>query len=205
MMNTAKLFNLTQDALYKTQFDLLWQWFYGSGMLNDEWLINDGLAVNAANPEQCANNHGLEWSYNQGVILGGLSAMEARDENFFNISSRIIRAVMRDLTSTQGILHEQVPDDHVEQSGDASQFKGIWMRYLMYWFLQNDDEAQNEDIKQEIVGFVKQQMTGIVANSMNPMCFAQFSAVWNASWIDTDYAAVAQASAIDLFNWAFIL
>lgn len=43
-----------------------WNWFQGSGMINGQSLINDGLDGNC-------NNNGLQtWSVNQGVILGAL-------------------------------------------------------------------------------------------------------------------------------------
>jgi predicted alpha-1,6-mannanase (GH76 family) len=43
-----------------------WDWFKASGLINSNNLINDGLT------EQCTNNGQQTWSYNQGVILGGL-------------------------------------------------------------------------------------------------------------------------------------
>ena len=217
MMNTAKLYNITQNATYKMQFDLLWNWFYadgndGKGMLNKQWLINDGLNVNTVNPSDCDNNEEVEWSYNQGVILGGLSKMYLIDnynESLLNISWNIIHSVMEHLvTPTDGILHEQVTDKNVEQSSDASQFKGIFMRYLMYWYqnvIATDASNTYRDFKEQIITFVNNQLDGIYDNCMNPNCFAEFSAVWNASWIDTDSATVAQVAAIDAYNWAFVL
>ena len=35
-------------------------------MLNSQWLFNDGLT------SACVNNNSTTWTYNQGVILGGL-------------------------------------------------------------------------------------------------------------------------------------
>src|SRR5712691_9611632 len=46
-----------------------WSWFSASGMINDHHLINDGLN------DQCQNNGEPTWTYNQGVILGGLVEM----------------------------------------------------------------------------------------------------------------------------------
>nr|OQO20348.1 hypothetical protein B0A51_12012 [Rachicladosporium sp. CCFEE 5018] len=46
-----------------------WEWFEGSGMINSDHTINDGLTGD------CENNDGTVWSYNQGIILGGLTEL----------------------------------------------------------------------------------------------------------------------------------
>ena len=44
-----------------------WTWFSNSGLINSSNLINDGLT------NSCTNNGQTTWTYNQGVILGGLT------------------------------------------------------------------------------------------------------------------------------------
>lgn len=44
-------------------------------MINSESLINDGLT------SDCKNNGGLTWTYNQGVILGGLANLHKITNN----------------------------------------------------------------------------------------------------------------------------
>src|SRR5262249_13862384 len=39
-----------------------YEWFAASGLVNPDGLVNDGL-------DECVNNGGPTWSYNQGVIL----------------------------------------------------------------------------------------------------------------------------------------
>jgi len=46
-----------------------WDWLRASGMIGTSGLVNDGLTA------ACANNGGTTWTYNQGVILGGLAAL----------------------------------------------------------------------------------------------------------------------------------
>eukprot|EP01084_Bolivina_argentea_P011951 22391_1 len=218
LVNTAKLYKLTNTAKYRDQFNLLWNWFYkhnntGIGMINQQWLINDGL--DSSNKQSCRNNHQTEWIYNQGVILGGLSEMYLIDNyniSLMNISWNIIQAVMNNLVtrknSIYNILHEQESDKAVESSGDQSQFKGIFMRYLMYFYqnvILTDNTNKYGNMKQQIISFVNNQMKAIYSNCMNPKCYAEFSAVWNASWIETSIACVAHVSAVDAFNWAFVL
>eukprot|EP01084_Bolivina_argentea_P078544 142530_1 len=218
LTNTAKLYKITKNSTYLKQFNEIWNWFYeykntGKGMINTQWLVNDGLNINSKNSSDCSNNHQTEWTYNQGVILGGLSTMYLIDNNemYVNISWNIIQSVMKHIIATKhniDILHELESDKNVEQSSDQSQFKGIFMRYLMYWYqniILTDKNGKYGNMKQEIIDFVNNQMMAIYNNCMNPSCYAQFSAVWNASWVHTNIEAIAQVSTIDVWNWAFII
>jgi predicted alpha-1,6-mannanase (GH76 family) len=59
------------DTVYLPRAEKAWSWFQGSGMIgNSNNLINDGLA--ARSDGTCFNNQLPVWTYNQGVILGGL-------------------------------------------------------------------------------------------------------------------------------------
>ena len=44
-----------------------WEWFRQTGMINPQNLVNDGLN------RYCRNDGKTTWTYNQGVILGGLT------------------------------------------------------------------------------------------------------------------------------------
>ena len=46
-----------------------WQWFRASGMIGPAGLVNDGLTAD------CANNGRTTWTYNQGVVIGGLAVL----------------------------------------------------------------------------------------------------------------------------------
>ena len=50
-----------------------WNWFAQTGMINSSHLVNDGLTAS------CKNNGRTAWSYNQGVILGGLADLYQSD------------------------------------------------------------------------------------------------------------------------------
>ena len=69
----AKLASLTPDAQKRATYldwaQREWKWFAASGMINSENLVNDGLDA------ACHNNHRTTWTYNQGVILGGLTVL----------------------------------------------------------------------------------------------------------------------------------
>ena len=104
-----------------------WDWLYGSGMIGPDGLVNDGLTA------ACANNGGTTWTYNQGVILGGLAALYQMtdDQSYLRQGEVIADAVLSRLTNPSGILTESC-----EAAGSAgcdtnqTQFKGIFVRYL---------------------------------------------------------------------------
>lgn len=103
-----------------------WTWFKASGMINSQNLVNDGL--DSSNPAACTNNGKTTWTYNQGVILGGLVELYRADQDAALVpeAEAIAAAAMAHL-SANGILTE--PGNL--SGGDGPQFKGIFMRNLM--------------------------------------------------------------------------
>jgi predicted alpha-1,6-mannanase (GH76 family) len=70
----ASLHNrINGDTEYLAKAEKAWSWFKGSGMINGDNLINDGLISSSSGA--CSNNKLPIWTYNQGVILGGLVGM----------------------------------------------------------------------------------------------------------------------------------
>jgi predicted alpha-1,6-mannanase (GH76 family) len=100
-----------------------WSWFSHSGMINDKRLVNDGLN------NTCKNNAKTTWSYNQGVILGGLSALYRvdHDSSLLHEAHGIAEAAIAGLGDAQGILHD---DCEPKCGADGTQFKGIFVRNL---------------------------------------------------------------------------
>jgi predicted alpha-1,6-mannanase (GH76 family) len=103
-----------------------WTWFKASGMINSQNLVNDGL--DSSNPAACKNNRKTTWTYNQGVILGGLVELSRADKDptLLPQAEAIANAAISKL-SVSGILTE--PGNL--SGGDSPQFKGIFMRNLM--------------------------------------------------------------------------
>ena len=56
-----------------------WKWFEATGMINANGLINDGLTIagGGGGATSCSNNGRTTWTYNQGVVLGGLVELAA--------------------------------------------------------------------------------------------------------------------------------
>ncbi|KAH8681146.1 glycoside hydrolase [Xylariales sp. PMI_506] len=101
-----------------------WEWFKNSGMINDNNLINDGLDDN------CKNNGEQTWTYNQGVILGGLVELykATGNDSLLSEAQTIATAAINTLV-INGTLYEGCEPNCGD---DGAQFKGIFMRNLMY-------------------------------------------------------------------------
>ena len=103
-----------------------WEWFSHSGMINADHLVNDGLDAN------CVNNHQRTWTYNQGVVLGGLANLYRanHDSTLLPEAHSIATATLSSptLVDKHGILHEPCEPDC---GGDGTQFKGIFVRNLL--------------------------------------------------------------------------
>ena len=122
----AELHNrIPGDTSYLRKSLDTWRWFRDSGMINDRHLVNDGL------DDSCANNHQTAWSYNQGVVVGGLVdlAQATGDRSYVRQAT-----VLADASTASGSLHvDGVLTEPCEQSdcgSDAPTFKGVYVRNL---------------------------------------------------------------------------
>ena len=100
-----------------------WKWFSHSGMINRDNLVNDGL------DDKCLNNGRTTWTYNQGVVLGGLTALYRLDHDASLLPSadKIAQAALSTLVDKQGVLHDVCEP---RCGADGTQFKGIFVRNL---------------------------------------------------------------------------
>ncbi|KAK7920102.1 hypothetical protein PG985_008124 [Apiospora marii] len=130
----ATLHNLIQgDTFYLNRSLNQWQWFNGSGMINSQWLINDGLLGPPGNDSSvCPNNSDRVWTYNQGVVLGGLVELNKAtgDQSYLDTATKIADAVINSATlSPSGVLTEDCDKpESCDINGFA--FKGIFMNRL---------------------------------------------------------------------------
>jgi predicted alpha-1,6-mannanase (GH76 family) len=179
----AKLANRagTSAPQYLTWAQQEWTWFRASGMINSQNLINDGLT--STNPSACTNNHGIVWSYNQGVILGGLVELSrvTSDTSLLTEAQALANATLASsLVNSGGILV-----DHGVSGGDAPQFKGIFLRNL-----QALDAAAPVPAYRT---FAQSNANSIWASDRNAA--DQFGALWQGPVDSTD--ATRQTSALD--------
>lgn len=184
----AELANRVSDpagkATYLSWAQREWQWFHSSGMINSQNLINDGLT--STNPSECVNNGKTVWSYNQGVILGGLTALYKahHDSALPSVAETIAGAALRHLTDSKGILHDVCEPDC---GADGVQFKGIFVRNLAAL-----DEAFPQS---RYKTFVDTNAGSIWRRSRGK--HYQFGQVWSGPFEKAN--AASQSSALDVF------
>ncbi|GHO93916.1 hypothetical protein KSF_039640 [Reticulibacter mediterranei] len=160
-----------------------WNWFNNSGMINSSSLINDGL------DSSCHNNGQTTWTYNQGVILAGLSDLYkiTGTSSYLSKAEAIANAATSTLINANGILKEPC---ETSCNGDASQFKGIFMRNLYYLY--------QTDSKQAYRDFITRNVDSIWANDRNSS--NQLGLQWYGPFDSAD--ASRQSSALDAINAA---
>ena len=168
-----------------------WEWFSSAGLIGASGLVNDGLTPG------CENNGGITWTYNQGVILGGLAAMYeiTADRAYLEQGEVIADAALRELTSPPpadppGILVEPKEADTARNDGDRPQFKGIFVRNLYDFYLQSRRPAYRE--------FILRNARSIWDNDRNAK--DQFGLRWTGPFDQAD--ACRQSAALDALNAA---
>lgn len=164
-------------------------WFMLSGMINSDANINDGLT------DDCKNNGRNEWSYNQGVILGGLVELNraAPDASLMELASDIATAAIDLLGDENGVLHDTCEPNC---GGDGTQFKGIFMRNLMVLH-----QAAPQNL---FADFIKSNAESIWANDRDGEAGNVFSVNWAGPFIAPANAST-HSSAMDALVAAMIV
>lgn len=186
----AKLANRTTgptSAGYLNWAKTEWAWFKASGMINGQNLVNDGLT--STNPAACVNNNKTTWTYNQGVILGGLVELYQADQDptLLPQAEAIADAAKTKLVTANGILVE--PQQAIT-GGDVPQFKGVFLRNLMELYAALP-ATSTEAAKYK--AFADANANSIWANDRTVA--TQFGAYWQGPVDSTD--AARQTSALD--------
>jgi predicted alpha-1,6-mannanase (GH76 family) len=179
-LNAALHNRLAGDTLYLGRARAEWSWFRASGMINSQNLVNDGLN------SSCANNRGTTWTYNQGVVLGGLAELYTAtgDGSLLATAGAIANAATSRLT-VSGIL---VDPCSASCGGDGSSFKGIFVRNLYELARKQGTSAYN--------GFMATQANSIMTRDSNSD--AQCGYRWEGPLDSIDYAR--QQSCLDALN-----
>ena len=156
-----------------------WDWFQRTGMINSHYNINNGISLTT-----CQTDNGIVWSYNQGVILGGLLELytAAPDKNYLIMAERIALAGINFLSDSNGILHDPCEPNC---GADGPQFKGIFMRNLQKLQLA----VPNDQFKI----FINENSNSIWTNDRGPG--NQLGLLWSGPF--TGATASTQSSAAD--------
>lgn len=130
-----------------------WRWFEGSGLINDQHLVADGIDAHT-----CRSNSGTAWSYNQGVILGGLVALaRATHHGSYLREAKVLAdaSTVAPSLNVRGVLTEPCEADGC--GADGPTFKGAYVRNLgeladrasstsyRAYLLHNADVAHRDD------------------------------------------------------------
>jgi predicted alpha-1,6-mannanase (GH76 family) len=148
-----------------------WDWFSASGMINDSSLVNDGLTAD------CLNNEQTAWTYNQGVILGGLTEMYLITED----------AAVQELVTSDGILTDVCEPDCDD---NGAQFKGIFMRNLSALHGVTSTAAYRD--------FIVKNADSIFENATSE--YGEIGLVWYEAFDEAD--PIRQSSGLDAVNAA---
>jgi predicted alpha-1,6-mannanase (GH76 family) len=172
----------TEKAGYAQWAHREWNWFLASGMINPHNLVNDGL--DSSDPTACKNNNGTTWTYNQGIVLGGLAEFSQleKDPSLLANAQQIATAAITHLTDASGILHDPCEPNC---GADGPQFKGIFARNLMTLY----QDAPNLTYK----AFLNQNANRICNNDQGSG--GTFGLIWSGPFDSAD--AARQSSALD--------
>jgi predicted alpha-1,6-mannanase (GH76 family) len=188
---SARLYLVTHQASYLQWALKELSWFNASGLINSSNLINDGLTTT------CQNNGQTTWTYNQGVILGGLAALyqATNDQAYLTEAEQIANAAITTLVSSNGILTEPCTGPTCPtQNPDQTQFKGIFMRNLDALYRATGDQTYRT--------FIDQNATSIWENDRN--IYDQIGFDWSGpiSAPDQSFNASTLSSGLDALNAA---
>jgi predicted alpha-1,6-mannanase (GH76 family) len=138
LSSSARLARLTGDSIFWDRAYRSMNWVLSSGMIGADYLIVDGLT------SECTPT-GAKYTYNQGVILGGISDLlldvNYIDEyNLLQLGENITSSVAANMVTPGGVLSET-------SCGDGALFKGIYTRYLRY-FLSESAPSNSAEMEQ---------------------------------------------------------
>ncbi|MFJ4883792.1 glycoside hydrolase family 76 protein [Streptomyces sp. NPDC088731] len=185
-LNAALHNRIPGDTGYLQRAKDEWSWFRGSGMINGSRLINDGLG------DTCANNGQVTWTYNQGVVLGGLTELyRATGDGGLLDEARALAdaSTSSGYLNPGGTLHEPYePDSDCTTDGDS--FKGAYARGLGILNAQLDGHPYS--------AYLHRQADTARAKDRNAL--AQYGPHWAGPLSATGNGC--QHSALDLLNAA---
>lgn len=157
LSTAAHLANRAEDKdFYVDWAEKELDWFMDSGMMNERGTINDGLTPDCKNNNRVCvvlsstnlsiNILQTTWSYNQGVILGGLVELNKASPNasYLQLAGKIAKAAIAELSDENGVIHDKCGP---YCGGDASQFKGIFARNLQQLHDAAPDDAYVKSIQ----------------------------------------------------------
>lgn len=108
-----------------------WDWFSSSDLLRENHQIVDNL-----DPATCLSGWDATFTYNQGVILGGLTDLwrATGDDTLIETAVAIADATIELQSNAQGVFVEAACDPNCSGDGDGVQFKGVFPRNVAHLY-----------------------------------------------------------------------
>ena len=122
---------------YVQQAKDVWSWFQDVQLLDPQ-----GLVSNNIDNTTCKNaNNTAVYSYNQGVVIGGLAelATATGDTSYLDAAESIADAATTQMVDSNGVFKDDCDPNH-NCDGDGTQFKGIFMRNLAKLYKQRQKD-----------------------------------------------------------------
>lgn len=179
-------FEISKEEMLKKMLEQL-DWYKGSGMINDDMLINDGL------DDDCKNNGQTEWTYNQSALLPGLALLSkiTGKNEYAELAITFINAFIK---KYKGDVIYEFCDEGNTCNADQNLFKGIYMQHLMYFI----DYYPNAFEKiPELEEFIDKNYQSVVSTYKD----RQFPQNWKDG-SNLKYNALTNTAAIMMFNLA---
>ncbi|TAQ86503.1 hypothetical protein B7494_g5177 [Chlorociboria aeruginascens] len=167
-----------------------YEWILNSTLRNAQGLFNDGLDL-----ATCQNNGLPEWTYNQGVILSGLTELSwatGGDPQYNALAVSIANAAIANLADADGILQE--PACGGTCGGDAAMFKGIFMRNLL-WLVERANPPLADDALTAYKTFITNNADSII--NTDDSSSNQLGSVWSKTMLANPPSMQSQTSGLD--------
>jgi predicted alpha-1,6-mannanase (GH76 family) len=178
----TQIYESTRDDRYRNWAVKGWNWFKVSGMIGTSGLVNDGLDL------QCKNNGRPTFTYNQGVLIGGLDALTiATGDDIYRLTAlKLAIASETRLSLRTGTLAEPTR----LLNTDELIFKGIFAYHLGHLI---DHMAEGRD-RSNLLHWVRHNGDGLLKTGGSERSL--FDGYWDGS--RGNYGAASQTSAVDL-------
>jgi predicted alpha-1,6-mannanase (GH76 family) len=174
---------LPDDTVWLDRAEENWRWFRGTGLINPDGSISDGLDY-----ATCRNTGtSAVFSYNQGVILGGLVELDkAGVADALPMADRIATSAVTSPTLAPGGILADPGEPQSSGGADGPTFKGVFTRNL-------DELDRYEGGRPLYRDFLQRQARSIIGHDRNAA--DQYGYHWAGPFDSAD--AARQGSALD--------